>query len=461
MSLANVEEGDKKPRRRIMILLSDTGGGHRASAKAVEDALQYVYGFDSLDIVTVDLWSDHGTWPYSAFVPVYRFASENPWFWRVMYEQSKSAISRSLFFTSGYKTSGLRIGRILESFKPDLLISVHPLCQHVPLQVLNHLKEAKGLSAPPLVTIVTDLGGAHPTWFHPQVTRTYVPSIAVRNAALAEGISDEKLRHFGLPLRRQFWAEPVQEKRAIRFKLKLQPDWPTALIVGGGEGVGQIDELARAAAEVFIADSEEVQKMLAQEGQNFNKEQLWSGHDTRLQLVIVCGKNIATLNKVVKSLNALCLKFPKQQIVVEDRSKERANVFSVPKSDGKCLYLVVYGFSDEMDSLMTASDILVSKAGPGTIAEATTRGLPVLLTSYLPGQEEGNVDYVLAGRFGAYCDRHVLIGFVIREWLTNPNYKIKMRNMSIRARAASNATASIEIAADLSSFIPLPPQGMQ
>ena len=51
----------------------------------------------------------------------------------------------------------------------------------------------------------------------------------------------------------------------------------------------------------------------------------------------------------------------------------------------------ILGFVDNIDEYMTAADIIVTKAGPGTIAEAMIKGLPVLLTSFLPGQEEGNV----------------------------------------------------------------------
>lgn len=61
------------------------------------------------------------------------------------------------------------------------------------------------------------------------------------------------------------------------------------------------------------------------------------------------------------------------------------------------------GFVERMAEYMVAADILVSKAGPGTISEAAAVSLPVMLTSFLPGQEEGNVNYVVDGGFGAYC----------------------------------------------------------
>ena len=48
-----------------------------------------------------------------------------------------------------------------------------------------------------------------------------------------------------------------------------------------------------------------------------------------------------------------------------------------------------------MPELMTACDMIISKAGPGTIAESFICGLPVLLNGFVPCQEEGNVPFVL------------------------------------------------------------------
>ena len=59
----------------------------------------------------------------------------------------------------------------IKSYQPDAVISVHPLCQDVPLRVLKSL--GNGKRKIPFVTVVTDLGGAHPTWFHKGVDRYY------------------------------------------------------------------------------------------------------------------------------------------------------------------------------------------------------------------------------------------------------------------------------------------------
>ena len=104
------------------------------------------------------------------------------------------------------------------------------------------------------------------------------------------------------------------------------------------------------------------------------------------------------------------------------------------------------GFVTNMAQYMVASDVLVSKAGPGTISEAAALGLPLLLTSFLPGQEAGNVDYVVENDFGEYVEEPIEIGNTISEWLQDPQY---MELMSSKAKAMGRPTAAEEIVLDI------------
>eukprot|EP01055_Gregarina_sp_Pseudo9_P005546 Gregarina_sp_Pseudo_9__5545@NODE_735_length_2295_cov_5_577571_g691_i0_p1_GENE_NODE_735_length_2295_cov_5_577571_g691_i0NODE_735_length_2295_cov_5_577571_g691_i0_p1_ORF_typecomplete_len663_score110_03MGDG_synth/PF06925_11/4e43Glyco_tran_28_C/PF04101_16/0_22Glyco_tran_28_C/PF04101_16/4_4e14Glyco_trans_1_3/PF13528_6/1_2e02Glyco_trans_1_3/PF13528_6/0_0083Glyco_trans_1_4/PF13692_6/0_019Glycos_transf_1/PF00534_20/0_12_NODE_735_length_2295_cov_5_577571_g691_i01102098 len=636
-------------RKRILILLSDTGGGHRASAGAIQDALTHLYGADAIEIIILDIWTDYGRWPFNSFVSVYRFASENPWCWKMMYESSRSPISRSLFLSSGYAVSGGNFASVFEELRPDLVISVHPLCQHVPLQIMQELHQKINYTAP-FVTIVTDLGGCHPTWFHPKATRIYVPSKAVMDLALAEGIRQEQLRLFGLPLRNAFWSFPTESKDTYRERVEFAPGFRTCLVVGGGEGVGGIDEVASNIARVFLEDDAEIVRKVKALGTHRLDTSVHTSEvpiRRRMQVVVVCGKNEQTRCKVLNKLKQIQAEHGADLVFVDDRSRRYEGpgavnagargraisdlapptettetkktpaqkawaevsrvIFGVvpPLADGKelvlagawkekrsrllsgsisndtdpeipselglrntplqsrhrsmsddciaikkmmdryrdemgemprlpqlernitgdgidtsttfsafdpvrlagistappqdstaprsrgsnealeaeeheegfsesteatppprpgpaaeddeCrLRLVVFGFSDNIDEIMAASDLIVTKAGPGTIAEAMTRGLPILLSSYMPGQEEGNVSYVLEGNFGAYCVDPKMIGVIVREWLTNPRFEGKLVNMGKRSRAAANPTASIDIARDLGTYLNLP-----
>ena len=93
---------------------------------------------------------------------------------------------------------------------------------------------------------------------------------------------------------------------------------------------------------------------------------------------------------------------------------------------------VIKGFLNNIDEYMSASDCLVTKAGPGTIAEAMTRGVPVILSSFLPGQEEGNVPYVVDGKFGVYTgNKPKRIASTVKTWFTD---KQVLQDMSAHAR---------------------------
>ena len=82
----------------------------------------------------------------------------------------------------------------------------------------------------------------------------------------------------------------------------------------------------------------------------------------------------------------------------------------------------------------------------GTIAEAASVGLPVMLTSFLPGQEAGNVDVVLESGFGEYCDDPVAIGEEVASWLNDDAY---MAEMSHNAREAGRPHAAADIVLDI------------
>ena len=107
----------------------------------------------------------------------------------------------------------------------------------------------------------------------------------------------------------------------------------------------------------------------------------------------------------------------------------------------------IFGFVENMPELMRASDLLVSKAGPGAIAEALTTGLPVMLTGYLPGQETENVTFVTMTGFGLYAPRpeqllesiSLLFADDTRIW----------REMAERAASAARPYASLDIAREV------------
>jgi len=370
---------------KILILMSATGGGHLATARALKSTIEQLYGA-RFQVDIVDLLVDHMPWPFKSFPESYRFTMNNaPWLHGFAYEAGmRSTTSKSLLRAS-YEIVRKPVSEALEHYCPDLIISVHPLLQTVPLRVLR----VRGYTAP-FVTVVTDLVSVHPVWFDPRVALCFVPSEDVRKLALRAGLQADQVRVSGLALRPEF-AEPPRPKDVLRHELGIAPDLPAVLLVSGAEGTGPLDEIAETLAYRLSG----------------------AGPNTALlgQIVVVCGHNQRLLARL------------------EGRH------WPVP--------LCVTGFVDNMWDWMAACDCIVTKAGPGTIAEALTRGLPILLSGYVPGQEEGNVDYVLENRVGAFIEKPAGISDTVAGWFGSERHVLE--EMSEKACQIARPGASFEI----------------
>ena len=317
-------------KRKILILMSDTGGGHRASAQAIDQALSELFP-GRIDVDVVDIWTDFAVWPFNRFVPSYRFMAKHPLIWRLFYAYGRFPPTKLFTEITSTSACAAQFRRAIERSDPDMVVSVHPLCQHIPIPIIKKMNKLRKDKPIPFITVVTDLGGAHPTWFNKDCDLCFVPSEAVQQEALKNGIAKDKIILHGLPVRPAFWKAAIN-KNSIRDSLGLKRDMKTVLIMGGGDGVGGLSKIA------------------TEMGKKLGEFQQPS------QMVVVCGHN----SHLVAELKAF--KWP-------------SNVNAVIK-----------GFLNNVDEFMGASDCLVTKAGPGTIAEAMIRGLPVVLSSFLPGQ---------------------------------------------------------------------------
>ena len=106
------------------------------------------------------------------------------------------------------------------------------------------------------------------------------------------------------------------------------------------------------------------------------------------------------------------------------------------------LPVYIYGFVRAMPQFMNAADILVTKAGPGTISEAFIAGLPMVLYSRLPGQEDGNVTFVAQTGTGSGAPELEMVVGTLRKWLRDPAQREKAAQMS-RSLAARQAAREI------------------
>jgi 1,2-diacylglycerol 3-beta-galactosyltransferase len=282
----------------------------------------------------------------------------------------------------GYRISnGTRRARVIvESTYPYVRRSLHKVIRQNPADMIVSLHplandpflHALGKKRPPFITVVTDLVTMHALWFHKNVDLCIVPTEAARQRALLVGLSPEQVQVVGLPVADRF-CQPAGDPIELRRRLDWPQDRQVVLLVGGGEGMGPIEKIAVAIAEA----------------------------DLPITLVIITGRN--------------------QEL------KQRLDARQWP------MKTLIYGFVHEMPDFMRAANILVTKAGPGTISEALNAGLPMILYSRLPGQEDGNVDYVLSEGVGVWAPKTSYIVSALKAWITHP------RQLELAAEACCQA----------------------
>lgn len=214
----------------------------------------------------------------------------------------------------------------------------------------------------PVVTVITDLVNIHASWASPRAELFLLPTLQAFQRIRQLGVPEAKIHVTGFPVHPRFSA-PQLPQTEIRQLVGLPQDHFTVLITSGGAGGGQIVELVE------------------------QLEQQCPG----CILLVVTGKNQAIFQKL------------------NERTGANRNTF-------------LYRFVDNMEQLMAASDVVVTKAGPGTIMEAATMQRPLILTGAVGLQEEGNINFVIENGLGTFCPTPVAVACEIerRSALNDP-----------------------------------------
>ncbi len=317
--------------KRALFLISDTGGGHRSAANAITAALDEIQEPTAFEH-RIDDVAAHCSfpltqlgWGYSAAL---RYAP--PVYGALYYATNGRRRYKALvrFCEPLYRE---RLRDLFLNYRPDVIVSVHPLLNHAALRARADAK----MQHVPIITVITDLGKVHESWLTPEADAVVVPAREVYERAISRGVLPRRLRMLGQPIHPKF-DDVVGSKQELRAQLGLPQNQFVTLLMAGGEGGGKLMPTTIALAKARLP----------------------------MHLVVVCGRN-ETLRAKLQDLS-LTLPTP----------------------------MTVMGFTDKIPELMRTADLLVTKAGPGTLAEANAAQLPVVVYDYVPGQERGNVEFV-------------------------------------------------------------------
>jgi 1,2-diacylglycerol 3-beta-galactosyltransferase len=138
--------------------------------------------------------------------------------------------------------------------------------------------------------------------------------------------------------------------------------------------------------------------------------------------------------------------FNGQLIVIAGRNKKLETQLKARKYSFK---MKVFGFTDKVPELMAESDLIITKAGPGTIAEAMAMGLPIIITSWLPGQEEGNVEFVVRENVGRVSKDPQRVVELVREIRETSEFDEMKENI----KKVSHPEAALDIAREIFRYL--------
>lgn len=363
--------------KRVLFLMSDTGGGHRAAAEAIRDALYQRYGEKQVHATLVDVFR-------ASNFPMNYMPEFYPWIvnrskasWGMGYNLSNTQRRADVLSQGMYLANARRLKQITHNYPADVVVSVHSIITRPSMRAYSTLEER-----PPFITVVTDLVSTHMFWYDKRSERCLVPTQAAYDRGLECGLTPDQLRITGLPVHPAFMARLV-DKQAARAELGWDAHKPTILLVAGGEGMGPLYDTARAI----------------------------DARGLDCQLAIIAGKNAPLKQKL-------------------ESAKWQQPTF-------------IYPFVRNMPTLMGGADIIVTKAGPATITEAAIAGLPMILSDAIPGQEDGNVDYVVENQAGAFAPEPRQVASTISAWLAEGPAGLARRAANARRIARTEAVWEI------------------
>jgi 1,2-diacylglycerol 3-beta-galactosyltransferase len=336
----------------ILILFSDTGGGHRSAAEAIIEALELEFpGRFSTEMV--DFFKEYAPPPFNHAPASYSHMADFPNVWGLGYHISNSPRRVRAMVRMVWPYIRRAAYQLVDDHPCDLYLSVHPIINGPLLTALRGRHK-------PYITVVTDLVSTHALWFNRKADLIIVPSEPARQNGLSLGLREDQLRLLGLPVSDRF-CQPAGDKVGLRKKLGWEDGKPVVLMVAGGNGMGPMQTTAEAINAAGL----------------------------EISMVLVAGRN-ERLKKRLEAVNWICP-------------------------------VKVYGYTTQMPDFMRAADFLITKAGPGTISEAFIAGLPIILYSYMPGQEDGNIDYVVNEGAGVWAPRPDLVVSALQNWFKHPD----------------------------------------
>ena len=376
---------------KILIISSDTGGGHRSAAKALADGVQRFWQGESVAVRVIKAVeeSHHIT---EKLVGVYNWILRNKQGWmKYLYWVVNKIRPETRDFFQRRCIGFCR--DIFEKWCPHIVVSVHPLTQHIFGRILRELNLTSQI---PLVTVVTDpCYGFWKGWACDDVSLYLVANDDARRQLIDYGVDPAKIKISGLPLHPKFREVTETDAQDARRAYGLDPEKFTVFVNAGWVGGGNIPTIFR---------------------------ELVRG-ELDVQAIFLAGKNEG-------------LRLEAEEIAKSAR-------FPVK----------VIGYSDEIEKLMHSANVMVSKLGGLTTFEALACRLPIIADATTPPmpQEAGTFKLIVKRGAGIVLEKASDIVPTIQS-LTGDS--LRYRNMKAATHSLATPNSTEDIIREIRSLLP-------
>lgn len=329
---------------KILILSANVGGGHMASAKAIKE---YADKQDNIAVHVLDGIEISGHYLNKLVISSYKFMVQKaPYLFKFIYKISdkKTCFGKFVFYFFYKKSKHLL--PIIEKEKPDIIISTHPF----PMEMTAALKRHKLIDIP-LINVMTDYV-PHQTWIDDEVDEYIVATKEMIPKMNTMGAKIDRINPYGIPVKPQF--NQKYDKNKLKDELNIVINKPVLLVMAGSFGIKSVLEIYNDILSI----------------------------DKYFQIILITGNNEKLYNKL--------------QYEIDDIKKTGKDV--------KNTKLIM--FTNEIYKYMNVSDILITKPGGLTISEALASDLPMVLFKPIPGQEDGNQNFLIKNNMALKIDKN-------------------------------------------------------
>lgn len=350
--------------------------GHHSATLAIEKALKMLQpGSEVLNINAFNY-----TNPISERIVNRLYMGvlkRTPQIWDYLYDNPMVVKKVENIKETIHKFNSPKLQILFDKFKPDCLVCT----QAFPCGMCADYKKTYNSNVP-LVAVLTDYV-PHSYWLYDTVNYYITPSEDITQRLIKKGVEAHKIMSLGIPFDTNFNDPP--DKIKVAQKLKINPNLPTILIMGGGQGLGPIKTIVKSLEKV----------------------------KGEIQELVVSGTN----KKLYNSLKRKVKKYKKK--------------------------ILLFGYVNNINELMSISDIIITKPGGVTCAEVLAKHLAMVIVKPIPGQEANNTRYLTEKGAAIKLDEPKDINLVIDDLLKDPD---KLSSLYGAASRLSKPNASLDIA---------------